>query len=402
MPSSIPSGDLALNITHPHGMPTLVPSPTLEQHWDWRLMRAQGDGHSGLGPTANNLPPLAVHLHVHYLETLPQLLAALNACRSGLQGLRLWISTDSSAKAQSITTTLQQHPISEQVTSLAVRVCANRGRNFGPLLLQLWPELQQEALVLHLHGKRSRETNLGDAWLEQLLKCLLPDGDTVLALRQQFHSDPNLGVVMPQPPELIRPYLNWGMNFELARQLARAMGQQLHRDAVLVFPAGGMFWARPAALAPLTQCVQALEALPPEPLAVDGSSLHAIERLVAHACEGSGHHWRLACERHPAARSNISPLSVLTPLPDELQQATAFLAMQCRRLHHIKTNLERSNQQLNQQFDSANQQLSKADSTIKELVQTLQARDQEIQTMASSWGWKLMRLWQRLLKRAGT
>ena len=93
---------------------------------------------------------------------------------------------------------------------------------------------------------------------------------------------------------------------------------------------------------------------------------------------------------------------MLTPLPDELQQATAFLAMQCRRLHHITTNLERSNQQLNQQFDSANQQLSKADSTIKELVQTLLARDQEIQSMASSWGWKLMRLWQRLLKRAGT
>ena len=302
MPSSIPCGDLDLNITPPLGIPTLVPSQALEQRLDWRLIPAQGDGPMG-AVNASPVPPLAVHLHVHYLETLPTLLNALNACRSGLQGLRLWISTDSSAKAQSITTTLQQHQIAEQVSSLAVRVCANRGRNFGPLLLQLWPELQQEALVLHLHGKRSRETNLGDAWLEQLLKCLLPDGDTVLALRQQFHSDPNLGVVMPQPPELIRPYLNWGMNFELARQLARAMGQQLHRDAILVFPARGMFWARPAALAPLTQCVQALEALPPEPLAVDGSSLHAIERLVAHACDGSGHHWRLACEvnlhQHP-------------------------------------------------------------------------------------------------------
>ena len=402
MPSSIPCGDLDLNIAHPHGMPTLVPSPALEQHLDWRLMPAQGDGPMGPRINADPLPPLAVHLHVHYLETLPKLLNALNACRTGIQGLRLWISTDRSAKADAITEALQQHPIAEEATTIAVRVCPNRGRNLGPLLHHLWPELQQEALVLHLHGKRSRETNLGDAWLEQLLTCLLPDGDTVLALRQQFHSDPNLGVVMPQPPELIRPYLNWGMNFELARQLARAMGQQLHRDAVLVFPAGGMFWARPAALAPLTKCVQALETLPPEPLAVDGSSLHAIERLVAHACEGSGHHWRLACESQPAPASNISPLSVLMPLPDELQQATAFLAMQCRRLHHITTNLERSNQQLNQQFDSANQQLSKADSTIKELVQTLQARDQEIQTMASSWGWKLTRLWQRLWQQAGT
>ena len=163
MPSSIPCGDLDLNIAHPHGMPTLVPSPALEQRLDWRLMSAQGDGPMGAGISANRLPPLPVHLHVHYLETLPKLLNALNACRTGIQGLRLWISTDRSVKADAITATLQQHPISELATTIAVRVCPNRGRNLGPLLLHIWPELQQEELVLHLHGKRSKETDLGDA-----------------------------------------------------------------------------------------------------------------------------------------------------------------------------------------------------------------------------------------------
>ena len=101
---------------------------------------------------ASPLPPLAVHLHVHYLETLPTLLNALNACRTGIQGLRLWISTDRSSKADAIAEALEQHPIAEHATTIAVRVCPNRGRNLGPLLLHLWPELQQEALVLHLHG----------------------------------------------------------------------------------------------------------------------------------------------------------------------------------------------------------------------------------------------------------
>ena len=58
MLSSIPCGDLALNITHPHGMPTLVPSPALEQHWDWRMIQAQADGPNGSGPKANSLPHL--------------------------------------------------------------------------------------------------------------------------------------------------------------------------------------------------------------------------------------------------------------------------------------------------------------------------------------------------------
>ena len=76
------------------------------------------------------------------------------------------------------------------------------------------------------------------------------------------------------------------------------------------------------------------------------------------------------------------------------------MALQYRKLAEellcSETNLERCSQQLNQQIDSASQQLLEADSTIKELVQRLEKRDQQIQIMASSWGWKLMRLWQRL------
>ena len=393
MASSIPCGDLELNIAHPHGMPTLVPSRVLEQHLDWRQQLGQRNGLTRPKSEASILPPVAVHLHVHYLETLPKLLSALDGCRSGLQNLRLWISTDSSAKADAISTTLRHSPLAEQATSIAIRVCPNRGRNLGPLLLHLWPELRQEALLLHLHGKRSLETNLGDAWLDQLLKRLLPDGETVLALRQQFHNEPNLGVVMPEPPELIRPYLNWGTNFELANQLANAMGQKLHPDAVLAFPAGGMFWSKPAAIAPLNSCIGAIKILPPEPLPVDGSSLHAIERLIAHACEASGHHWRTACEKRPATSSAAS-LSVLKSQSEDFQQAASLLALQFRQLSAdlicSETNLER-----------CNIQLSNADATIKELVQTLQDRDQRIQIMASSWGWKLTRLWQRL-QRAGT
>ncbi len=404
--SSIPCGDLELNISHPHGMPTLVPSPALEQRLDWRLQKDSATTNKGIETKPetgeSQLPPVAVHLHVHYLETLPTLLRALRACQSGLEDLRLLISTDTSAKADSISATLQQSAIAEQTTSIAVRVCPNRGRNLGPLLLHLWPELKQEALFLHLHGKRSRETDLGEAWLEQLLQRLLPDGNTVLALRKQFHNDPTMGLVMPQPPDLIRPYLNWGNNFELARQLAKPMGHPLHRDAVLVFPAGGMFWAKPTALQPLVQCIQQLEELPPEPLPVDGSGLHAIERLVAHACENAGHHWQLFCPEHPGINSSTpSPtqamLSVLKARPDDFQQATAVMAAcirhQDEQLQCTKANLERSTEQLK----SADSQLKEASETIQRLLQSIHERDQQIDLMRP-WWWKLMRMFKKLVR----
>jgi len=71
MISSIPCGDFELNIIHPLGMPTLVPSASLKRHLDWRLHPASVKAlHGEQTPTAekdSNLPPLALHLQVHYL-----------------------------------------------------------------------------------------------------------------------------------------------------------------------------------------------------------------------------------------------------------------------------------------------------------------------------------------------
>ena len=135
---------------------------------------------------------------------------------------------------------------------------------------------------------------------------------------------------MPQVPESVRPYMNWGNDFELASQLWKPHGGVLHRDAVLVFPAGGMFWARPAALAPLAQSITSLNELPPEPLPVDGTSLHAFERLVAHACETTGHRWRLLCESTEPLNTAAKTISVLEPQTEVFQQASALVAALCR------------------------------------------------------------------------
>ena len=396
MLSSIPCGDFELNISHPSGTPTLVPSQALERRLDWRVHRTakiigQHDETSA-NAELTQLPPLAVHLHVHYVETLPALLQALEACQDGLDKLRLWISTDSSAKAELIEIALQKSFLSKRAVSTKVRVCANKGRNLGPLLHDFWPELKDEELVLHLHSKRSVESDLGEAWLDQLLQCLLPDSNTLRALRHRFQRDSKLGLVMPQPPGLIRPYLNWGSNFELAQQLAAPLGGHLHRDAVLMFPAGGMFWFKPAALAPLVECLNTMSELPPEPLAVDGSSLHALERLAPHACEASGHHWKLCCGKTTVpATTPAASLSVLLPQTELYQQATALLAARFRQqdeqLECTSVNLDR-----------CTQQLESADATIRNLEKTVQELNQ---TMASSRTWRITRFLKRLV-RVGT
>ncbi len=405
MLNSIPCGDFELNLAHPTGMPTLVPSPALERRLDWRLPRmsqinlehasAPIKGKQG---SPDTLPPLTVHLHIHYLETLPTLLKALERCKDGLDDLRLWISTDSSCKAELINNILQDSFLFTSNKKIQVRVCPNRGRNLGPLLLDLWPDLKDQALILHLHSKRSVESNLGEAWLNQLLKNLLPDSETVQALRRQFQQDSKLGLVIPQPPELIRPYLNWGNNFELAERLAEPLGHRLHRDAVLIFPAGGMFWMKPAAISPLVDCMNTMSDLPPEPLPVDGSSLHALERLAAHACEASGHHWKLACGNTTITSNSPATLSVLTPLTDIFQQATSALAshfrQQSEEMECSSINLNRCTKQLK----SADAQLESASTTIQHLEKTILAIEELNARMTSSKTWRLSRLLKRLMR----
>ena len=393
MLSSIPCGDLELNIGHPHGTPTLVPSTGLEARLDLRLDPQWQQ-------TGNQTSPqrLAVHLHVHYLDTLAPLLEALHRCREGLADYDLWVSTDSSAKASAIRSSIEGE--------VQVRVCSNRGRNLGPLLSSLWPELKAYDLLLHLHGKRSVESDLGVSWRQELLTTLLPDSATVQQLRQSFQRDDSLGLVMPQPPELIRPYLNWGMNFEMAALLAERLKRPLQRSAVLLFPAGTMFWCRPAALAPLTGLCQEL---PPEPLAVDGTSLHALERLVVHSCEQAQLRWRLLCSQAPAlASSEPATLSVWDAQPADYLQATAAMAARLRQEYEqrtcAETNLARCQEQLEQHIAEASESLTAADQQIRALMQQVAERDEHLHAIRRSLSWKLTRplRWLKALVPAGT
>ena len=411
MLSSIACGDLELNLAHPHGSPTLVPSSGLEQRLDLRL-DPHWTAEAGNGNNADQ--SVAVHLHVHYLDTLEPLLEALRRCEEGLSGSDLWVSTDSSAKASAIRSAIEASAMHQAFRRIQLRVCSNRGRNLGPLLSELWPELSGYNLLLHLHGKRSVESDLGQSWRQELLATLLPDSPTLLGLRHSMARNSQLGLVMPQPPELIRPYLNWGTNFDLAALLAEQLGRPLHRDAVLVFPAGMMFWCRPAALAPLAGLCQGLPELPPEPLAVDGTSLHALERLVVHSCEQAGFRWRLLCQHHEPS-GEPADLSVWPTQPGAYLQSTALMAARLRQEYEqrrcTETNLAQCSEQLarhiataDEQLRAADEQLKAADEQLRTLITRVAERDQRLEAMSSSLSWKLTRPLRWLKRRvpAGT
>jgi hypothetical protein len=104
--------------------------------------------------------------------------------------------------------------------------------------------------------------------------------DRVLAA---LAADPSIGMVFPEDPWVV----GWHAGRECAPPLPARFGLQDLPDHA-VFPAGGMFWARVAALAPLLDPALVWDDYPEEPVAHDGSCHKGIERLLPLGSAGEG------------------------------------------------------------------------------------------------------------------
>jgi len=222
-------------------------------------------------PTA--VPNAAVHIHAFYPELVREI-----ADRLALNDLPcdLFVSTTSDLAAREVNTSLRHY----RTGSCDVRVVPNRGRDLGPFLTEFAADLSGYDVIGHFHTKKSLHVASSQAvrnWVEFLLENLLGGRSQAAgAILSAFAEDDRLGLVLADDPHLI----GWGDNRPFAEALARRMGIADLPDQFFPFPVGTMFWARPAALAPLFDLCLGWHDYPDEPLAQDGSILHAIERLL--------------------------------------------------------------------------------------------------------------------------
>ncbi|MGH8595928.1 MAG: rhamnan synthesis F family protein, partial [Gammaproteobacteria bacterium] len=222
----------------------------------------------------------ALHIHAYYIDLLEDMVERL-----GFKGppLDLFLSVTSEADAA------QAHKLLDPYRrgALEVRVVPNRGRDIGPFLTAFGARLRSYDVIGHLHTKESHDLidrEFVRHWREYLLVNLVgPELHSADAILKRFSEDPRLGMVYPDDPHL----LDWSDNLEIASTLAQRMGIANLPETPPSFPVGMMYWARPAALAPLFDLNLDWSDYPEEPLPYDGSMLHALERLlpivVAHA-----------------------------------------------------------------------------------------------------------------------
>lgn len=235
----------------------------------------------------------ALHIHLYHADQAEDLLrrVAANAGRCDLI-----LTTDTAAKAR----TIEWAAASLGGRRVRILLLPNRGRDIGAFLTGLGPTIIGEYDVVgHVHGKKTehKPRDLVEPWRERMLQFLLGDAHPMMdRILSAFAADPGLGLVFPDDPHA----LGWDMpasgglppdlrsNRPAALKLAARLGWDSLPDT-FEFPAGSMFWARPAALRPLLDLGLAWDDYPPEPVEENATMLHAIERMFCIVAERTGH-----------------------------------------------------------------------------------------------------------------
>jgi len=216
---------------------------------------------------------VALHLHLHYTDGAEDLLQSIKTSTSQPD---LFISTTSEEGKVKVQGTLSKYGLQAQ----EIAVFPNRGRDIAPFLTGFGPRLFSDyEIVGHLHSKKSPHAHDDylENWVEFLEKGLVGEkGGMMDAILTKMTGDPSVGIVYPDDPGCF----GWEGNHIYGKQLLEKMGYHApNQKASMNFPVGTMFWTRTAAMKPLIDLNLTWEDYPEEPVPIDGSMLHALERV---------------------------------------------------------------------------------------------------------------------------
>ncbi|MGY6635321.1 MAG: rhamnan synthesis F family protein [Alkalilacustris sp.] len=216
----------------------------------------------------------ALHVHAYFPEVLPDLISRLSANASRPT---LFVSVPGAEELAAA----REHLAHYSGPLARLEQVPNCGRDIGPFLTAFGAEMVADHDVVgHVHTKHSRHVEDAEViadWVELAMSGVLGGpraGPMLDRILERLSRDADLGLVYPADPHLI----GWTNNLRQAKALAGAMGHEKlpHNFG---FPIGTMFWMRSAALRPFIELGLRWQDYPSEPLDIDGTSLHALERL---------------------------------------------------------------------------------------------------------------------------
>ena len=247
-----------------------------------------------------SITKIALRLHLYYEDEAP-------FCRHYLEsmpeGADIYVTVPNETKKAAAEKAFKGLPY-----RIEYRVIGNRGRDVAALLTGMKDVVNQYDLLCVVHDKKVTQVNplsIGGSWGYMCFENLLANKIYVENVIAEFENDERLGMLQPPVPihSFYYPVIGkgeWSGCADIAVQTAEMLGihVDIDPDKEPVAPLGDMFWVRPKALKAFFDHDWNYEDFPPEPLPVDRTLLHAIERTYQFAVQQAGFYnaWTLTDE----------------------------------------------------------------------------------------------------------
>lgn len=219
----------------------------------------------------------AVVLHIHYTEVWDDIATYLKNLRDFGFDLYITITNTSNNILSAIRT---EYPDAQ------IRIVENRGRDIRPFI-NVYKELKDlgHIAVCKVHSKKSAYRNDGDKIRDEIFDALLGNKESIGYILDQF-SGSGVDIGLVTLGKYLIPHTDKNMTYD--REIVHALAELLEMEfSYSVFPAGTMFWFKPAALKGLEKIEDHL--FEPEEGLADGTLAHGIERLICQLCTHNGY-----------------------------------------------------------------------------------------------------------------
>ncbi len=176
-------------------------------------------------------------------------------------------------------------------------VIENRGRDVSSLLVGARPFIMDYDYVCFAHDKKTSQLKpycIGEGFSYKCFENILGSKDFVYNIIDLFDKNPKLGLLTPPPPNHAAfyqtLYSSWANNYNNVCEMINKMELDIpvHWSKEPIAPLGTMFWFRPKAMLRLFDENWTYDNFPEEPNNVDGTLLHAIERLYPYIIQNQG------------------------------------------------------------------------------------------------------------------
>lgn len=263
-----------------HSFPAVIPD--FDSKYSRKLVFNDRNDHHTSPSIAQDNARIIVFVHCHYPDLLKYFTAYLNR----ISDYDLIVTMSSPSLESSVSEWASRlKPNVNQSRRLFLRYFPNNGRDVRPFWEAGIALSSEYTVFLKLHTKSSPQYKgfIGLSWLKDILENLLTDASTVQQIATMIHSE-EYGAVFPVP---WRPFRYWGwtnrQNLYHSEEVCKALSID---PSILLnplqYPVGNMYWGSTSILKAYGERILSSLSWPEEPLPLDGTLLHSLERITGY------------------------------------------------------------------------------------------------------------------------